>query len=509
MKKIVSAILCIVLALFTLAGCGKDVIGDYIDQYEKPTEKPALTLNLYIICGDETVSNAKVTVAERIKTYTLDTYETTLNVVYCDADEYAAKIQAATKNDATEKADIFLITSEEMMNTMVENEAVADLTELMQSKSFGKLNAQIATSLLDAAKIDNKFYCVPNNFVVGEYEYLSINKEIARNYYFSDDILKTYTDYDEFMTDNLWVVLSKDALNPADYIKDYQNSQLDENLISNAYEYKKLGTEGNKYLLVEKAFATKYGVDLSEIDGLAAAKEKDYWQQAIDNKETPGLYILEKTFNSELSDDDKAMLASSEYYCNKVAKDADGTDYILFNKEKAEENGFDSNDDFKSYTSYEKISSLNLRQTMELAGVDPSTCIKVVKGMYEDKARLESEGNICNVISYPKATSADAFSSAFAISSTTPDLERAMELLYALNTDTVLRNYLQYGIEKTNYTVVDGKVVRVVDEDNAYFMNPLYTGDIFKMLYSEELGWLESNAENGVKQNKESTFGGE
>ena len=46
MKKILCSVLCLMLALFMLVGCGEDAIGGYIDQYEKPTEKELLTYNL-------------------------------------------------------------------------------------------------------------------------------------------------------------------------------------------------------------------------------------------------------------------------------------------------------------------------------------------------------------------------------------------------------------------------------------------------------------------------------
>ena len=121
MKKIISIILCIIMSAFMLVGCADDEIGSYIDQYEKPEVKPALTLNLYIITENETLDNAKVTVAERIKTYTLDNYGTTLNVVYCDAENYASKLALATAENAESIADIFLVTSESMMTNMVSN----------------------------------------------------------------------------------------------------------------------------------------------------------------------------------------------------------------------------------------------------------------------------------------------------------------------------------------------------------------------------------------------------
>ena len=76
-----------------------------------------------------------------------------------------------------------------------------------------------------------------------------------------------------------------------------------------------------------------------------------------------------------------------------------------------------------------------------------------------------------------------------------------MEIIYAINADTTVRNLLQYGVENTHY-ILQGDNYVLPTENNAYFMNPLYTGDMFNMYYGEN--WTENMAQNGEKQNKES-----
>ena len=58
MRKIISAILCVVFSALLLVGCGEDVIGEYLDKYEKPEEKQKITINLYVICEDNTDKNS-------------------------------------------------------------------------------------------------------------------------------------------------------------------------------------------------------------------------------------------------------------------------------------------------------------------------------------------------------------------------------------------------------------------------------------------------------------------
>ena len=163
--------------------------------------------------------------------------------------------------------------------------------------------------------------------------------------------------------------------------------------------------------------------------------------------------------------------------------------------------------------------------------------IKIVSGMYEDKAMYEAAGFVCNVITYPTATKEAAFESAFAVVRHTSDLrnepgfdaekesseskaaytshyERCMEIIWALNTDEYFRNLLQYGVEHTNYSTYEKDGVEYVSRftdsvNNFYNIDLKYTGDIFAAYYCEELGWTHTASANGEMQNKESVFVGQ
>ena len=106
-------------------------------------------------------------------------------------------------------------------------------------------------------------------------------------------------------------------------------------------------------------------------------------------------------------------------------------------------------------------------------------------------------------------TKEEVYSSAFGILAGTENKDRAMEIIYAINTDVELRNYLQYGVEYTNYTVVDDLVVPTTDPDSLYVMNLLYTGDVFNALYCEAEGfvkWNEDAKKFGELQNADSVI---
>lgn len=175
--------------------------------------------------------------------------------------------------------------------------------------------------------------------------------------------------------------------------------------------------------------------------------------------------------------------------------------YLLIDREKAHYYHY-SNTELAAMNSLEAAAELAAAiDAAEGAGAS-ANYIKEVSGMYEDKAKYEAEGYACNVLSVPVVTAEEAFASAFAVSSSCKDAMRAMQILYALNTDVYFRNLMQYGVKNTNYTIDDnGVVTRINTEKNRYVMDLLYTGDFSLAYYCEELGHTEESLANAKHQN--------
>ena len=97
----------------------------------------------------------------------------------------------------------------------------------------------------------------------------------------------------------------------------------------------------------------------------------------------------------------------------------------------------------------------------------------------------------------------EVFSSAFSIVNGIQYPDRAMEIIYLLNTDTYFRNLLQYGVEGVNYVKdQNGNIAPFIEGDGVYNMNMLHTGSSFMLYYSEF--WTEEMKTVGLMQNKES-----
>ena len=184
MKKLLCVILCLVLSMFVLASCAEEDIGAFLENYpEIKDEVEELTINICIICEDGTQDLAKNTVVQKLNQYAKEDFKTKLVIDYYTKAEYNAKINERLDTTSTSVPDIILVNSASMLEELVAKDRVEDLTAFYDTNEYGKLNVAIAQTILEKAKINDKLYCVPNNHVIGEYEYIIIDKSVARDYY--------------------------------------------------------------------------------------------------------------------------------------------------------------------------------------------------------------------------------------------------------------------------------------------------------------------------------------
>lgn len=108
-------------------------------------------------------------------------------------------------------------------------------------------------------------------------------------------------------------------------------------------------------------------------------------------------------------------------------------------------------------------------------------------GDYEDIAAAQNNW-YCKVVDVPEVTEEDVYSSCFVAIGDETLAERAMQIIYKINTDVYFRNLLQYGVKDINYreVIVDGEVVginRISSDSSTYNMYLKYTGDIFNAYF--------------------------
>ena len=208
MKKLLSLMLCIVLVCLALVGCTQDVIGEYLPNYQTGTvtDDQIEKLNFYIITGESTSSDAIITVPQNINTYLKEKYHIELNITYLteSATENQEKSYADMVYDAMnttvekDRPDIVLINSADMFDKLYAEMEQQDKEKRspfnFYSEDFRSLNKTIDPSLLAASMVDNTYYTVPNNHLIGHYEYIVIDKTMARDIlHFSPEELANMT----------------------------------------------------------------------------------------------------------------------------------------------------------------------------------------------------------------------------------------------------------------------------------------------------------------------------
>lgn len=121
---------------------------------------------------------------------TEETDETFLN-------EYGLEKTVYPEEDG-DQLDIFLVNGLDAYQDYISSGILAPLDEELSVNSKILLD-YIYPTFLNAAKIEGVTYAIPNNHMVGEYEYILINKELFDKYYFDPDKVTVINDLEEFV----------------------------------------------------------------------------------------------------------------------------------------------------------------------------------------------------------------------------------------------------------------------------------------------------------------------
>lgn len=278
MKKILCLLLCIAMMCLLLAACGNKSVGEYLEKYEeeelwKPEVKPVIELDMYIITGDATTENAIKTVERSISSYIEDKYSTVLDLHYVTADQYESVVKNAIDLDTEDRADIVLINSPELYKDV--KDSLVDLSSYLKSSTYGTLKTRIAKSLLNAATDENgKLYCVPNNHVVGQYEYIIIDKDAAQYVNYSENKIAQIKDINSPEAQALCAAIdSTGVFDSADCVKTVMG------MYEDAAVYESQGYYCNVSSVPtvdeEEVFQSAFAIVKDPSDGVAPAADED------------------------------------------------------------------------------------------------------------------------------------------------------------------------------------------------------------------------------------------
>ena len=232
MKKLLCVFFCLLLTALTLVGCGEAERDEWLNKedgkykdYDTDNTIPEVSLNLYIVVEDETWNGEGVvipsdtqgklgvitqsinTVNNAIKDFTSTNYHTEVNVVYVKASEYDTTVLEAVnaENSDAKAANIVLVNSYTLMQELYATGKICPVDSYLATTKFGRLNTSIPSSLFEASKLETvvdgvstkKLYTIPNNHTIGDYEYLLLNKNFARELKINETVARSLKSYRE------------------------------------------------------------------------------------------------------------------------------------------------------------------------------------------------------------------------------------------------------------------------------------------------------------------------
>lgn len=464
MKK---RIICLLLGMLMvassllMAGCNNGDTG-----FDDEEERLATTLHLMIPTGESTTAEAVSAVQDALNSIFGSKYKTRIVIDAVSEDEYLEKL--TERFDAQEKA-------------------AKEAEEAKESRKKAEKEAKKRGETLPPLETEPEVtgdVTVMNELGFTETVYPELEEHQIDIFFLSG-------------IDNLWDFYEAERLAYLDDDLGSSSKKLADFIHPTFIEAAKLGGSSvavlnnhtiGEYtmLLINKELADKYFYDTTEYKSLADAVEFVEDMAVSEPDYTPFLEKVDTPSFVQWGHEDAFYGAD----VNKSNVFGVATVPIVM---------FQSN----SFQSYYKI--MRLFEEKGYFSEDPENDEKfvaaVVKGSLEDKLAYEEDYYV-TVLQNPVALNEDVYAGMYCVNghNTNKEVSRAMEIITLINTDSTVRNLLQYGVEGLHYRLnANGEVVRINDD---YSMNILHTGNSF-VAYPEE-GMSKDAWTYGKQQNLDS-----
>lgn len=446
-RRFVSLALCLLMLVstFAVASCGEDENPEGTLVIDGSTDASAMTLSIWGIKGEGTTDEAIAMVEEAMSKLTEAQYNTAIDLILLEEDEYEEKLEeymdeiqaikdakkeaeaarkkaekeAKAKGEtlppepeketestgdetvldeynlpttlypevAEDQLDIFLITDYEML-TKFNDKGVLSALDNQLNGECKLIKSYVHPSLISAGKMGNKTVAILNQQLVGENTYMLVNKELSDKYYWDIDDFKTLDDAYLF-------------------IRDVKRSEPD------------------------------YQPFVGELSPLSC----NYFSPNGD-KTLFGAMLPPEAVNGD--DIAPSMLFNFTYWRRYTTLYYNLKAYDCFGSE--------------TFTPEDKFG------------------VGVLKGNANDLTPYTENYHVVTLQS-PQGTTENIYNGMFAVSTYTKNVDRSMEVLMYLNTRAELRNLFGYGIENVHYELDDeGRLTKISDD---YNMKLEYTGNCF------------------------------
>lgn len=445
MKKVISLMLCLLMLVPMLASCSEDEELQTIET----TTRAAVTLSMYVITEDETTDAAAENVEQAIRTLIKSKYTTNLEIEFLTESEYYSTVEARLAKMALGGVD----------------------TE--------KVDDETATG--EAEEEETTAATIVNEYGVTELKYPDLRDNQI-------DIIMI-ADYDKYLeyVDNGWLYNLDDTVkNASKKLSDYIYPTIYESAKVNGSYYAipnnmPIGGECT-YMVIDKELAAEYGLDAARVESVCDLKSFLSWVAANKTDVVPFAGSYDEVNATYMSVSGRELTTDFSLvgtYGQDTVTDAES----LF-----------ANESYKK----ELLALAEMKYAGYFSVADTeSFAVSVKTGDINDMAADSEKYEIVALDSSSKPAS-ELASNMFAVSAYTSDFDRAMEVITLLNTNSELRNLLQYGVENVNYEL-DEETGALRRMNNEYMMDLYKTGNVY-MAYPEE-GMALNIWEMAKKQN--------
>ena len=508
-KRLIALFLCLVMMLSVfLSGCAQDSEEDAKNELEEAKVASNMTLTMWIVSESPVSESIRADVTKAINALTKAKYKTQLEIYYLSEDEYFEKLTdameayAQTKKEQNAEKPVetdtngeevgttieeiitdengmyrdnyplvlenqvdiiyigdvkdgegnLLMSGQQMYNALRADNWLSALDEAIKGDAK-KIKEFVSPTLLSAVQENGVTYAIPNNNVIGQYTYMCLNKEMMDRYSLQGHL--TRGSITSFANEYVYQFLN-------------QISIYEEKLNADpTYEVLPVDATYEECL----AFLAYYWNVDTEDYSINSNEFSIFGTPLFDTQPNRGQNAVGV----------QSLLENEEFVSH----------YLTLNEFRMDKNNVffrNENNENKNYDAY---------GVRFLSSEDKGFEIENGIGKYEG-----TDYYLVPVV-YPTATAEDIYGNMFAVATTTLNVDRSMQIVTYLNTNTEMRNLLQYGIEGQHYTIESGKVSRVADKaGNYYEMDIDATGNVF-------LAYLEPSMdaaiwENGKKQNRDS-----
>lgn len=469
---------------------------------------------------------------------TTEVVETTVETVTNELGQHLLKYPDVEEG----QMDIVFLAGEDLLERYVSEGKLLSLEEKLNSSDAKVLRDCIYPSALQQIRISNgsssQAYAIPNNTVIGDYTYMLVNKEMADKYYIDLTEINTFADCAKLIADignnediapvlaytdpvniQYWLDFAAEEDNGATFT--FAVGSTDANAFG---ANKKLliapYAAGNTVMVPLQAFAEALGARYSWNVGTSTAtltygsrKVAVTSGSSVANVNGENLALSQ---NAYFDADNAVFMAPVDFIadvlCATVEFDEatgkyviDKNDYpmsILASHIGAEDSYGDRMEMLSVFDIPEFTDHMVLMAQCEENGwfaEDASTedfGVAILNGSYETMAQYTDKYEV-KILSYPVLDEEDVYDSMFAVTNYTVNIDRALEILTLIYTNTEAKNILQYGVEGVHYEFDDEGQFSVISDK--YVMNNDKLGNAFLAYTTDKVDadtWTDAKENN-------------